>query len=134
MGSAARLSSIRSSSDSFPLPAPHIPRSPRSPYPYLYSTGQSEIFRFNSPARMADQHVGASTPSSVGGGAAASTTTSGSGGSGGGGGGGSGGGLFQCFQCKRNYTRADHLARHVRSHTQEKPFPCTICLKRFSRA
>ncbi|KAI5785165.1 C2H2 type zinc finger domain protein [Pyronema domesticum] len=56
------------------------------------------------------------------------------GGGAGGSSGGSNGGLFQCFQCKRNYTRADHLARHVRSHTQEKPFPCTICLKRFSRA
>ena len=118
-----RLSSIRSS-DCLPLPAPHIPRSPKSPYSYLYSTGQSEIFRFNSPTRMADQHASASTTASTttsdvgavgsggaGAGGVATTSTSG----GGGGGGVGGGGLFQCFQCKRNYTRADHLARHVRS-------------------
>ncbi|KAI9825939.1 MAG: hypothetical protein M1819_000458 [Sarea resinae] len=42
-------------------------------------------------------------------------------------------GLFQCAECKRSYTRLDHLARHVRSHTQEKPFVCQFCSKGFTR-
>ena len=42
-------------------------------------------------------------------------------------------GLFQCGYCKRNYNRADHLIRHVRSHTQEKPYVCPVCAKGFSR-
>ncbi|KAF1816414.1 hypothetical protein P152DRAFT_388823, partial [Eremomyces bilateralis CBS 781.70] len=42
--------------------------------------------------------------------------------------------LFQCAECKRTYTRLDHLSRHVRSHTKEKPFVCDTCLKPFARA
>ncbi|OJD34919.1 c2h2 type zinc finger domain protein [Diplodia corticola] len=42
-------------------------------------------------------------------------------------------GLFQCTECKRSYTRVDHLARHVRSHLQEKPFQCHVCHKGFGR-
>ncbi|KAI5849170.1 hypothetical protein BZA05DRAFT_84516 [Tricharina praecox] len=83
---------------------------------------------------MADQQPGGPTLSGGGGSAGVPGGGGGSGGGGGGGGSGGGGGLFQCGDCGRSYTRADHLARHVRSHTQEKPFPCTICLKRFSRA
>ncbi|KAE9982895.1 hypothetical protein EG328_010442 [Venturia inaequalis] len=41
--------------------------------------------------------------------------------------------LFQCGDCKQSYTRVDHLARHVRSHTQEKPYRCLVCNKRFAR-
>ncbi|KAJ6193592.1 putative C6 transcription factor RegA [Bipolaris maydis] len=43
------------------------------------------------------------------------------------------GGLFQCTICSQTYSRVDHLARHVRSHTQEKPYRCEICNKSFSR-
>ncbi|KAF2111901.1 hypothetical protein BDV96DRAFT_581966 [Lophiotrema nucula] len=43
------------------------------------------------------------------------------------------GGLFQCGTCSQSYSRLDHLARHVRSHTQEKPYGCEICNKHFSR-
>ncbi|KAF2029021.1 hypothetical protein EK21DRAFT_43882, partial [Setomelanomma holmii] len=41
---------------------------------------------------------------------------------------------FACNVCKRCYFRVDHLARHYRSHTQERPFPCEVCGKEFSRA
>ncbi|KAF2083821.1 hypothetical protein K490DRAFT_69422 [Saccharata proteae CBS 121410] len=42
-------------------------------------------------------------------------------------------GFFQCSECARSYTRVDHLARHVRSHLQEKPFTCPVCNKGFGR-
>ncbi|KAH3903504.1 Usv1p SCDLUD_001145 [Saccharomycodes ludwigii] len=44
--------------------------------------------------------------------------------------------VFQCHgygDCKMVFTRAEHLARHVRKHTGEKPFQCDTCLKFFSR-
>ncbi|KAJ5698025.1 hypothetical protein N7462_000030 [Penicillium macrosclerotiorum] len=43
------------------------------------------------------------------------------------------GGYFQCGFCKRHYNRADHLIRHVRSHTREKPYVCDVCDKGFAR-
>ncbi|KAL5340412.1 hypothetical protein BJX70DRAFT_396921 [Aspergillus crustosus] len=44
-------------------------------------------------------------------------------------------GYFQCGfgSCRKSYNRADHLIRHVRSHTREKPYICTSCSKGFSR-
>lgn len=42
-------------------------------------------------------------------------------------------GFYQCGECHRSYSRIDHLARHVRSHMQEKPFECTVCKKGFGR-
>ncbi|KAJ5505530.1 Zinc finger C2H2 [Penicillium expansum] len=41
--------------------------------------------------------------------------------------------LFQCGTCSQSFTRIDHLGRHVRSHTQEKPYRCSVCNKRFGR-
>ncbi|KAL3457409.1 hypothetical protein BJX64DRAFT_19115 [Aspergillus heterothallicus] len=44
-------------------------------------------------------------------------------------------GYFQCGfgSCRKSYNRADHLIRHVRSHTREKPYVCQVCNKGFSR-
>ncbi|KAI0536014.1 fungal-specific transcription factor domain-containing protein [Xylaria digitata] len=41
--------------------------------------------------------------------------------------------VFQCGVCNRSYTRVDHLARHVRSHTQSRPFKCQHCNRAFGR-
>ena len=43
--------------------------------------------------------------------------------------------VFVCplFSCGRMYRRMEHLKRHVRSHTMERPFQCPRCNKKFSR-
>ncbi|EDU50414.1 C6 transcription factor RegA [Pyrenophora tritici-repentis Pt-1C-BFP] len=55
--------------------------------------------------------------------------------------------LFQCSTCKRSFTRADHLTRHVRAplcirnntadlaptDTKSKPYICPVCSKGFAR-
>ncbi|ORX78800.1 hypothetical protein K493DRAFT_155369, partial [Basidiobolus meristosporus CBS 931.73] len=45
--------------------------------------------------------------------------------------------VFQCTfgDCRMVFTRAEHLARHERKHTGEKPFQCIIpnCSRIFSR-
>lgn len=43
--------------------------------------------------------------------------------------------MFQCQgfgDCRMVFTRSEHLARHIRKHTGERPFQCH-CLKSFSR-
>lgn len=44
--------------------------------------------------------------------------------------------VFQCplFSCGRMFKRMEHLKRHLRTHTSERPFICSHCAKRFSRS
>lgn len=41
--------------------------------------------------------------------------------------------LFVCSTCTRAFARQEHLKRHERSHTKEKPFSCGVCSRKFSR-
>ena len=38
-----------------------------------------------------------------------------------------------CSYCDRSFARREHILRHVRTHTGEKPFICPICCKRYCR-
>ncbi|KAM5378818.1 hypothetical protein ACJZ2D_004291 [Fusarium nematophilum] len=38
-----------------------------------------------------------------------------------------------CGTCQRSFARSEHLKRHERSHTKEKPFKCPECTRCFPR-
>ncbi|CEP61999.1 DNA-binding transcription factor ADR1 LALA0_S04e05424g [Lachancea lanzarotensis] len=41
--------------------------------------------------------------------------------------------LFVCKVCTRAFARQEHLVRHERSHTKEKPYHCGVCERKFTR-
>ncbi|KAB5513598.1 zinc finger protein ADR1 [Coniochaeta sp. 2T2.1] len=41
---------------------------------------------------------------------------------------------FICPRCDRHFSRLEHLQRHDRTHTQERPFACQQCESRFTRS
>ena len=40
---------------------------------------------------------------------------------------------LQCPFCARRFFKTDHLRRHERSHTKERPFCCVVCGRGFGR-
>lgn len=42
--------------------------------------------------------------------------------------------FFQCTQCDSSFIYAGDLAKHVRSHTRNKPYQCNICHKTFTHS
>ncbi|XP_018568013.1 uncharacterized protein LOC108908457 [Anoplophora glabripennis] len=41
--------------------------------------------------------------------------------------------VHKCNVCKKEFSRANHLKRHVTSHSSVKPFRCHVCTKSFNR-
>ena len=40
----------------------------------------------------------------------------------------------ECDVCEKMFAKPSDLARHMRTHTKEKPYECDVCEKRFTRA
>ncbi|KAI8074081.1 STE like transcription factor-domain-containing protein [Gongronella butleri] len=44
--------------------------------------------------------------------------------------------FFTCpiYSCRKIFKRLEHMKRHLRTHTMERPYLCSMCGKRFSRS
>ncbi|KAJ6035957.1 hypothetical protein N7540_000236 [Penicillium herquei] len=40
---------------------------------------------------------------------------------------------FKCTTCNKSFKQSEHCARHELMHTQQRPFPCEQCGKRYGR-
>ena len=40
--------------------------------------------------------------------------------------------VYRCLYCSKIFERQDHMVRHVRIHTGEKPWSCDSCGRRFN--
>ena len=41
---------------------------------------------------------------------------------------------YECDVCEKRFTQAGSLQSHMRIHTNEKPYECDVCEKRFSQS
>lgn len=40
---------------------------------------------------------------------------------------------YACAECDQAFKKREHLVRHTRSHTKEKPYTCHVCPKAYGR-
>ena len=41
---------------------------------------------------------------------------------------------YECDMCEKRFRQLDHLTKHRRTHTKEKPYECEVCEKRYRSA
>ena len=41
---------------------------------------------------------------------------------------------YECDVCEKRFTRSEYLKSHMRIHTNEKPYECDVCEKRFRQS
>ena len=39
---------------------------------------------------------------------------------------------YECDVCEKRFSESGDLKRHMRIHTKEKPYECDVCEKRFT--
>src|SRR5689334_3516993 len=102
----------------------------------MTATTTPDIINNNASTKSASSSSSSSTTSSANG--ASGSTNTGSGSSGGGSKHGGSGKHHTCSEigCSKRFKRLEHLKRHIKTHTLERPFNCpyATCTKKFSRS